>query len=71
MLFEASSTEACMREPAVPDDFVITLSIANVSKTFNRSTFTMPQGQSDYQNTYSEHVLTNWQESSPTVSICP
>ena len=30
--FEASTTEACMRAPAVLDDCVITLSIADVSK---------------------------------------
>ena len=31
--FEASNSEACMRAPAVPDDCVITLSVADVSKT--------------------------------------
>ena len=31
---EASNTEACMRAPAVPDDCVIMVSIADVSKTF-------------------------------------
>ena len=34
--FEASNTESCMRAPAVPDDCVITLSIADVSKTFKQ-----------------------------------
>ena len=34
--FKASSTEACMRAPAVLDDCVITLSVADVSKTFTR-----------------------------------
>ena len=38
--FEASNTEICMRAPAVPEDYVITLSVADVSKT--RSTFTRP-----------------------------
>ena len=33
---EASNTEACMRASAVPDDCVITLSMANVSKTFKQ-----------------------------------
>ena len=32
--FEASNTKACMRASAVLDDYVITLSIADVSKTF-------------------------------------
>jgi hypothetical protein len=32
--FVASNTEACMRASAVPDDYVITLSVADVSKTF-------------------------------------
>ena len=34
--FEASNTEACMRASAVPDDCVIMLSIADVSKTFKK-----------------------------------
>ena len=34
--FEASNTEACIRATAVPDDCVITLSVADVSKTFKQ-----------------------------------
>jgi hypothetical protein len=34
--FEASNTETCMRASAVPDDCVITLSVADVSKTFKQ-----------------------------------
>ena len=34
--FEASNTETCMRTSAVPDDCVITLSAADVSKTFKQ-----------------------------------
>ena len=34
--FEASNTEPCMSAPAVPDDCGITLSIADVSKTFKQ-----------------------------------
>ena len=34
--FEASNTEACMGASAVPDDCLITLSIADVSKTFKQ-----------------------------------
>jgi hypothetical protein len=34
--FEASNTEACMRAPAVLDDCVILLSVAEVSKTFKQ-----------------------------------
>ena len=33
---EASNTEACMRAPAILDDCVITLSVADVSKTFRQ-----------------------------------
>ena len=33
---EASNTETCMRESAVPDDCVITLSAAEVSKNFKQ-----------------------------------
>ena len=34
--FETSNTEACMRTSAVPDDCVIMLSVADVSKTFKQ-----------------------------------
>ena len=34
--FEASNTETCMRASAVPDDCVITLSVADVSKTLKQ-----------------------------------
>jgi hypothetical protein len=34
--FEASNTETCMRASAVPNDCVITLSTANLSKTFKQ-----------------------------------
>ena len=34
--FEAGNTEACIRASAIPDDCVIKLSIANVSKTFKQ-----------------------------------
>ena len=34
--FEANNTETYMRAPAVPEDCVITLSAANVSKTFKQ-----------------------------------
>ena len=67
--FEASNTEVCMRAPAVLDNCVITLSIADVSKTFKQ--VTRPQGQTDYQDVYSEHAQTNWQVSSLTFSFSP
>ena len=34
--FEANNTETCMRAPVVPEDCVITLSAADVSKTFQQ-----------------------------------
>ena len=34
--FKASNTEPCMRAPAVQDDCVITLSVADVNKTFKQ-----------------------------------
>ena len=34
--FEASNTEACMRASAGPDDCVITLSVADMSKTYKQ-----------------------------------
>jgi hypothetical protein len=63
-----------MRAPVVLEDCVITLSSADVSKTFkqvNIQTFTRPQGQTDYQDIYCEHGLTNWQVSSLTFSTSP
>jgi hypothetical protein len=30
-------------------------------RPLNRSTYTRPQGHTDYQDVYSEHALTNWQ----------
>jgi hypothetical protein len=60
-----------MRASAVPDDCVITLSVANVTKTLNRSTYTRLRDQTDYQDVRSEPVLTNWQVSSLTFSTCP
>ena len=69
--FEARNTEACMRAPAVLDDCVITLPLADVSKTLNRSTFTRPWCQMDYQGVYSENSWTNWQVSSLTFYTSP
>ena len=55
-----------MRAPAVPDDCVITLSVANVSKTFKQVNI-----QTDYQAVHSTQVLPNWQVPSWTFSTCP
>jgi hypothetical protein len=49
--FEASSTEPCMRAPAVLNDCVITLSIANVSMVNIRLDI----------HIYSELAPTSWQ----------
>jgi hypothetical protein len=71
--FEASNTEACTKAPAVLDDCVITLSVADVTKTFKQVNIhkaTGP-GQMDYQDVYSKHVQTNWQVPSLTFSTSP
>jgi hypothetical protein len=47
--FDTSNTEACMRAPAVPDDCVIRLSVAVMSKIFKQVNI---QGQTDYQDMY-------------------
>ena len=39
-----------MRAPAVPDDCVITLSVANMSKTFKLVNIHKAEGQTDYQD---------------------
>ena len=44
--FEASNTESCMRASAAPDDCVITLFVADVSKTFKQ--VNIHKGQTDY-----------------------
>jgi hypothetical protein len=52
--FEASNTEPSVRAQAVPDNCVITPSIANMSKTFEQV-----DSQTDYQDGYSQHDLTS------------
>jgi hypothetical protein len=49
--FDASNTEACTRAPAVLDDCVIMLSVADVNKALNKSTFTKPLGQGQITRT--------------------
>ena len=48
--FELSNTEPCMIAPDVPDNCVISLSIADVRRHLNRLTFTSSQGQTNYQS---------------------
>ena len=55
--FEASNTEPCKRPPAVPDDYVITLSVADVNKTFKRMYVHKATGPDGIA---SEHALTCW-----------
>jgi hypothetical protein len=64
--FEASNTEACMTASAVPDECVITLSVAMRVRPLNRSRlakatqgYTRLRGQTDYQDVCSGHVLNN------------
>jgi hypothetical protein len=56
-----------MRASAVPDEWVITLSTADVSKIFKQVNI----HKTNYQDVYSEHALTNWQVSSLTFSTSP
>jgi hypothetical protein len=46
-----------MRAPAVPEDCVITLSAADVSKAFRQ--VNVHKAQTDYQDMYCELALTN------------
>ena len=65
--FEASNTETCIWEHQVFRTTVWSHSPQPMwVRPLNRSTFTRPQGQMDYQDVYSEHALTNWQVSSLT-----
>ena len=61
--YKASNTETCMRASTVPGDYVITLSAAEVSKTFKQVNIHKAAGQTDYQDVHSERALTNWQVS--------
>jgi hypothetical protein len=68
--FEASNTEPCMRAPAVPEDCVIMLFAADVSKTFKQVKIHKPAGPEGLP----AHVLmrvTSWQVSSLTFSTFP
>ena len=56
---------------AVLENSVITLSTADVSKTFKQVNIHKAAGQMDYQGVFCEHALTNWQVSSLTFSISP
>ena len=67
---EASNTDACTRAPAVLDDPVMTLSVADVNKTFKQINIHKAAG-TDYQDVYSKHARTNWQVSSLTFSTSP
>ena len=69
--FEASNTEACMRAPAVLDSCVITLSVADRSKTFTQVNIHKAAAQMDYQDISSEHALTNRQVTFSTESVTP
>ena len=60
-----------MRALAVLDDYVITLSTADVSKTFKQVNIYKAAGQTDYQDVYSEHALTNWHVLSLKCSTSP
>ena len=62
--FKEYNTERCMRAPAV-----ITLSAADVSKTFKQ--VNIHKSQTDYQDVYCKYVLANWQVSSLTFSTSP
>ena len=57
--FEVWKTEPYLRAPAVPDNSVITLSVAEVSKTFKQVNINKAAGRI---------TTTNWQVSSPTCS---
>ena len=65
--FEESNTEACMRASAVLDDCVITLSVADVSKTFIQVNI----HKAAVPDRLPGCVLTNWQVSSLTFSTGP
>ena len=63
--FKTSNTEACMRAPAVPDHSVITLSVADVRKTYKQVNNHKAMGPNGLPG---NHVRTNWQVSSMTFS---
>jgi hypothetical protein len=56
---------------AVPDDCVITLSAADVSKTFKQATIDKAAGTDGLPGRVPEHALINWKVFSPTFSTSP
>ena len=69
--FKASNTEACMRAPVVPDDCVIMLSMADVSKTFKQVNIHKAAGPDGLPGHVLRACASNWQVSSLTFSTCP
>ena len=61
--FEASNTEACMTAQAVPDDSVITLSIADVSKIFKQVNIHKAAGPDGLRGCVFCNVGLYWRES--------
>ena len=66
---EATNTETCMIASADPDDCVITLSTADVSKTVKQAIIHKAAGPDGLPGC--ELTLTNWQVSSLTFSTSP
>ena len=69
--FEASNTEACMRASAVPDDYVITLSVGDVSKTFKQVNILKAAGLDGLPGRVLRACADQLQVSSLTFSTCP
>jgi gmma-aminobutyric acid receptor subunit gamma/cGMP-dependent protein kinase 2 len=61
--FEESNDEPYVRAPAIPDDCVITLSVADVSKTFKQVNIHMAGRAIRITRTRSQHTLNSWQVS--------
>lgn len=68
---EANNTEPGMGAPAVPDDCLILLSMADVSTNFKQLTLARSLGQTEYLGAFSEHAQTSWQVFSQTISTSP
>ena len=69
--FEASNTDACMRASAVPGDCVITLSVANVSKTFKQVNIHKATGPDGLPGSVLRECADQLADVSLTFSTCP
>ena len=68
--FEASNTEACIRASVVPDDYLISLSVADMSKTFKHVNIYKTAGPDGLPGHVLQACVDHLEVSSLTYSTC-